>query len=297
MEVNKMDDYGEAIAWLQENVGENKAFIHGSNILGKVKKFNNETYRDSDIANVFQYYKEWYRNNMGLVGYTPDIITTRCEWLQKYKINISEADYTFQSKLQSTVLEEFVFYLFKDYCSDFNRSNFARSEQAIELKIGGVKGFTDFHFSFPKIGEIPEKKINTKNIDVALYVEVPDIVVGEILTIPIVAIECKTFIDKTMLDSSIASAQKMHMGCSDNLFVIVTETYAVDLGVDITDSYIEQIYVLRKAKRVDVRDIEEEEKPQIYPDVVVTFFLSVKKHLEKSWISPENKLREMGLIL
>ena len=88
------------------------------------------------------------------------------------------------------------------------------------------------------------------------------------------------------------------MGCSDNLFVVLTETYAVDLSVDVSDTHIHQIYVLRKAKRGDVRFAEDEDAiPIISPQVVVKFFEDVKNHLERNWISPEERLRDTGLIL
>ena len=52
------------------------------------------------------------------------------------------------------------------------------------------------------------------------------------IRIPIVAIENKTYIDKTMLEGIIATAEKVKNGNPYSRFVVVSENYDVDLSVD-----------------------------------------------------------------
>ncbi len=53
-----------------------------------------------------------------MIGYTNDIIEKRVKWLNNYKIAIKDIDYTAQSKFHSSVLEEFLYYLFRDLIKD-----------------------------------------------------------------------------------------------------------------------------------------------------------------------------------
>ena len=70
-----------------------------------------------------------------------------------------------------------------------------------------------------------------------------------VLKVPIISIECKTYLDKTMLEGSVSTAEKIKKGNPQAKFYIVTETYDVDYEVDIYGTQIDQIYVLRKQKR------------------------------------------------
>ncbi|HHS97110.1 MAG TPA: Bpu10I family restriction endonuclease [Chloroflexi bacterium] len=139
----------------------------------------------------------------------------------------------------------------------------------------------------------PRMRINEKDQDFAIYRSVRVRADGEekLIKVPVVSIECKTYIDKTMLEGSIATAEKIKMGNPYCLFVVVTEWYDVSYEVDPKYSRIDQIYVLRRSKR------REESSQPIDPDVVLDLFGFVHEHLTRDWSSIEEKMRREGKIL
>lgn len=108
--------------------------------------------------------------------------------------------------------------------------------------------------------------------------------------LPIVSIENKTYIDKTMLEGAVATAEKIKFGNPYSLYYIVTENYDVDLQVDPIYSRIDQIYVLRKSKRKGVLQ-------PIDANVVYGLVNDIKEHLERDWSNVEKKMKETGKIL
>ena len=106
------------------------------------------------------------------------------------------------------------------------------------------------------------------------------------------AFECKTYLDKTMLESSVATAEKIKAGNPSCRFCIVTERYEVDKSVDIRSSRIDQIYVLKKdANKSDC------EKRNIEFEVVKKLIDDTIEHLHKDWSNIECNIRENGVVL
>ncbi|MBQ0066577.1 MAG: Bpu10I family restriction endonuclease, partial [Phascolarctobacterium sp.] len=145
--------------------------------------------------------------------------------------------------------------------------------------------FQDFIAS-PSIG------INSKNQDFAIYRQTELIVNNERknICLPIVALENKTYIDKTMLEGSIATAEKIKSGNPYCLFCIVTETYEVSFDVDPAYSRIDQIFVLRKSSlRNGFQPIDF--------DVVYNLVNKINSHLERQWSDVEQKMLTTGEII
>ena len=110
------------------------------------------------------------------------------------------------------------------------------------------------------------------------------------IRIPAVAIEAKTYIDKTMLDSIIATAEKVKSGNPHTRFIAVAERYDVSFSVDPAYSRIDQIYVLRKSMRKsEWIDIDE--------NVVWRMVDETIKHLERPWSDIETRIKEDGVII
>ncbi len=200
--------------------------------------------------------------------------------------------FTSQSKFRSTILEEFMFILFKDYITHLKETyNDARN-----VIFGGpAKAYTNLYFTAKSIKDfisMPNVEINVKDQDFAICRKV-DISIDDTpkeIKVPIVAIENKTYLDKTMLEGVIATAEKLKSGNPYTRFVVVTENYDVDLKVDPIYSRIDQIYVLRKSKRKgELQDIDS--------NVVYRLFTETKKHIERPWSNIEEKMREEGVIL
>ena len=193
--------------------------------------------------------------------------------------------FTAQSKFEPTILEEVLFRLFKPI-----------KEQ--EIEIGGAKAYSNLYFSPANFAEFKIKdniKINYKDQDFAIYKNVIfTLQSGEtkVMSVPVVAFECKTYLNKTMLESSVATAEKIKTGNPSCRFCIVTERYEVDKSVDIRSSRIDQIYVLKKDANkgnYETRDIEFE--------VVKILIDDTMRHLNKDWSSIEKNIRENGLVL
>lgn len=166
------------------------------------------------------------------------------------------------------------------------------------LKVGSSKAYTNLFFSASNFHEFiraPQIGINDKDQDFAINRPI-NITIGESNAIetnlPIIAIENKTYIDKTMLEGSIATAEKIKSGNSYSQFFIVTENYDVDLKVDPFYSKIDQIYVLRKSKRNKNAPMN-----PIYADVLIDLVNNVEKHLNRTWSDVSAKLTNTGKIL
>ena len=281
--------------WSIKNI--DKIHVHGSNILTKIKntKFSKND-KEDELNFILSQYKEWFEKNEQLIGYTNEIIEKRVKWLNDYKAVIKNIDYTAQSKFHSSVLEEFLYYLFRDLLKDIMNSGNVDNKKIQKISIGGIRAYSNLYFA-PKdilnFMQTSNMKINVKDQDFSIYRKVILRADDEQKTInvPIVSIECKTYIDKTMLEGSIATADKIKNGNPYCLFLVVTETYDVSYEVDPAYSRIDQIYVFRKAKR------RSNDNNSIDYLVVQDLFDFVKTHLLRDWSNIEKKLKQEGKIL
>ncbi len=281
--------------WSIKNI--DKIHVHGSNILTKIKntKFSKND-KEDELNFILSQYKEWFEKNEQLIGYTNEIIEKRVKWLNDYKAVIKNIDYTAQSKFHSSVLEEFLYYLFRDLLQDIINSGNVDNKKVQKISIGGIRAYSNLYFA-PKdilnFMQTSNMKINVKDQDFSIYRKVIIRADDEQKTInvPIVSIECKTYIDKTMLEGSIATADKIKNGNPYCLFLVVTETYDVSYEVDPAYSRIDQIYVLRKSKR------RSNDNNSIDYYVIKDLFDFVKTHLLRDWSNIEKKLKQEGKIL
>jgi hypothetical protein len=135
-------------------------FVHGDNISQKIcdtRKYNDEE------ANVFlkeiqERYEAWKTANIELFGptaticeYDGDILQKRVELFNGYKDFIEQQKYAekfdSRSNLHSSVLEEFLYYLFKDLAESFS----------VEALIGKSHAFKDIFFMPKNYSEMVSK--------------------------------------------------------------------------------------------------------------------------------------------
>jgi len=282
------------IKWFEDNT--TKSHVHGRNILAKLKRYKKleNKQREGLSRTVIPSYKEWMSKNESLKGFSRKIIRERVNALNSYKEKIKKVAFSSQSKFHSSVIEEFLYYLFKDLINSLNSKNQKKSKTNIIL--GGVRAYTNLYFAprnLQSFLEKPNMKTNVKDQDFAIYrkIKIKADSESQTVNVPVVSIECKTYIDKTMLEGSIATAEKIKNGNPYCLFLIVTEWYDVSYDVDPAYSRIDQIFVLRKQRRKT-----EPENP-IDSDVVIDLFGFVKKHLEREWSNIDKKLSEEGKIM
>lgn len=247
------------------------------------------------LSIVFPAYQTWVGANEAY-GYSPDVLQKRVEALNPYKGVVGQAPFSAQSKFHSTVLEEFLYYVFRDLLAEINEQAEEPSGAGQRMDIGGTRAYSNLYFApenFQAFLWSPRMRVNEKDQDFAIYRRVEIRADGESRTIhvPVVSVECKTYIDKTMLEGSIATAEKIKMGNPYCLFIVVTEWYDVSYEVDPKYSRIDQIYVLRREKR------RAESPNPIQYKVVLDLFGLVRDHLQRDWSRIEEKVAREGKVL
>jgi hypothetical protein len=273
--------------------------IHGNNL---EQKENHQTkYRDEEsrryLAEIRVRYNQWKSANESLVGPVAEtaendseIIAERVKILNEYKEFLDQKHYAekfdSRSNLHSSVLEEFMYYLFRDIVRGI-------SETAL---IGKSHSFKDLFFrapSYRKMVEKPHALVETKDHDFAIGARVRATMKcdgSEILEeydwdIPAVAIECKTYLDKTMLQDVSTAADQLKQKNPNAIYIVVAEWLKLTESVNLKKYKIDQIYVLRKQKNTDreFRYDANYEKNPIYADVVEHCFNSVREFLVADW--------------
>lgn len=272
-------------------------YVHASNLLRKFSDWENlKPKQKLALPKIGEKYIEYLDGNSNLKGYTDQIIEIRTKLLNDY---FDYHDYKFknyftsQGKFRPTILEEFMYILFKDLINKIS-NEIINSEE--NLKIGSKKAYTNLFFSgtnFANFMNSPEIGIHQKDQDFAIYRPI-SISIGDSKQIktnlPIISIENKTYIDKTMLEGSIATAEKIKSGNPYSLFFVVAERYSVDLKIDPAYSKIDQIYVLRKDNKKDTSN-------KIFSDVLIDLINEVDRHLKRDWSNVKNKLTRSGKII
>lgn len=315
-------------------------FIHGSNLIQK--EVHRTKYRDEKsrqyLIEIRQRYNQWHHANMLLIGPSAimeaadrDVVDKRLELLTEYKDFLDQQHYaeTFDSRsnLHSTILEEFLYYLFKDLVATFGK----------HALIGKSHTFKDLFFVPPTYADMlkrPYGRIERKDHDfvigttvqasfesstppekdedlgetVSLLKEEPEMY-GEVTVvnntethlfdIPAVAIECKTYLDKTMLEGSSRAAEDLKARNPNSLYLVVMEWIKLSSDVNLRKYKVDQIYVLRKQRNTD-REFRYEEsyvKNPINRDVVWHLFALVRNHLTRDWVGGIENGIERGWLI
>ncbi len=308
------------------STNDRNPLVHGSNL--EQKENHRTKYRDPDsikyLREIRIEYDKWHTANMDLIGPTSKsteqddvIIARRVELLTKYKDFLDQQHYAekfdSRSNLHSSILEEFLYYLFKDLVRDFGETTL----------IGKSHTFKDIFFVPPKYSEMlkrPYARIEKKDHDFVIGVTIQasfeafclpgqDENSGEIITlskeeldkdseitvngntethifdIPVIVIECKTYLDKTMLEGSSRAAEDLKARNPNSLYIVIMEWIKLTSDVNLRKYKVDQIYVLRQQKNTD-REFRYEEKyikNPINPIVIQHLFTKVRNHLTMDW--------------
>lgn len=274
-----------------------KLYPHASNILTKNSRSATFTNAKREaFPRIVEQYLIFLRGNNAIVGFSDENIISRTHLLNNYYNFIEQNNYhnifTFQGKFRPTILEEFMYMLLKDFIEE--KRQLLPQNNRDYLKIG-TKAYTNLFFSgndFLDFINNPTILVNEKNQDFAIYRPF-DITINGIvkqIKIPIVSIENKTYLDKTMLDGAIATAEKIKSGNPYAKYFVVAEDYDVRYEVDPAYSKIDQIYVLRKRKK-------NEASANIYSSVFIDLVNEIDIHLNKTWGNIQHKLNNYGKII
>lgn len=274
-------------------------FVHGNNL--KQKEIHKTKYRDEEskryLAEIRVRYDKWKSDNEILVGPTKthsdeddDCLKKRVELLNEYKEFLDQQHYAekfdSRSNLHSSVLEEFLYYLFRDLVESI-------SEHAL---IGKSHSFKDIFFrasNYEDMVKKPNALIEIKDHDFSIGCSItsemlckgseePEIHKWDI---PAVAIECKTYLDKTMLQDVSTAAEQLKQKNPNAIYMVVAEWLKLTESVNLKKYKIDQIYVLRKQKNTDreFRYNDNYVKNPIYDDVVIHLFETVRNYLTSDW--------------
>ena len=273
--------------------------VHGDNL--QQKELGDKKYADKQsrllLAEIRVEYDKWKAANAALEGPVSKtalgdhaILEKRTLLFSAYKEFIDQQRYAHafdsRSNLHSSVLEEFIYYLFRDLVAEF-------SNQAL---IGKAHTFKDVFFMAPDYASmvrLPHARVERKDHDFAIGVSItvslkcqgqPE---NEIHTfhIPAVAIECKTYLDKTMLEGASTAAEQLKLRNPNGLYFVVCEWLKLTGNVNLRKYKTDQIYVLRKQRNTDreFRYLESYKKNPVYLDVVEHLFNSVRTYLLADW--------------
>jgi hypothetical protein len=274
-------------------------YVHGDNL--NQKENHTTKYIDEEskkyLKEIREKYNWWKSENEKLIGPKIEpssedsgVIKKRVELFNEYKNFLDKQCYAekfdSRSNLHSSVLEEFLYYLFKDLVKDF-------SQYAL---IGKSHAFKDIFFKANNYKDMVNKpfvKIEQKDHDfvIGTRVSVTFKYQGskkeEVIEVdvPAIAIECKTYLDKTMLEGSSTSGKQLKDRNPNALYIIVSERLKLTEAVNLKKYAIDQIYVLRKQKNTD-RELTYSEtyvRNPIYNDVVEHLFNYVREYLKSDW--------------
>lgn len=312
--------------------------VHGANLTekeadrSKYGKVDSKAY----LAEIRLKYDGWHQANMTLVGPgsavaedDQQIVEKRVELFSQYKDFLDQQHYAehfdSRSNLHSSVLEEFMYYLFKDLVSEFG-------EHAL---IGKSHTFKDIFFAPPNYAEMlkrPYAGIERKDHDfvigvtieasfhsavppqqseggkVQLVMEEPEDY-GEVTVtqnsethlfdVPAIAIECKTYLDKNMLEGSSRSAEELKARNPNGLYMVVMEWIKLADAVNLRKYKVDQIYVLRRQRNTDrdKRYLAGYVKNPIDANVVWHLYETVRAYLTSDWLGGvENGIQRGWLI-
>lgn len=284
------------ITTIERLANDDKHLVHASNIVAKLHSPKLDAGQKRVLDIVVQAYNHYISSNLGLIGFTEEIVRQRVGLLNEYYNTFHPYYNTFssQGKLRSTILEEFLYLLFKDLV-DYYKRQFDDTEDV--LKLGSVKAFSNFFVHTPGIKAFIHSacvNVNLKDQDFAIYRPLDININGKKYTIniPALAVEVKTYLDKTMYEGAVATAEKIKTGNPFTKFFVVTETYDVSFDVDPSYSRIDQIFVLRKSKRM-----REGTPPPISERTVLTLMRLAREHFERAWADLKAKMEEEGILI
>lgn len=261
--------------------------IHGNNLAQRIQKKNCPDF----IHHIYKKYLTWSQQSSLLNSEIDNELIKKIDLLNDYKYfvdSFSDKGLTkLQDKISSSILEEFLYYLFKDLISIKHHINNNK------IYAGKANSYTDLSFAPKDINDFinrPGIYINKKNQDFTIakivncVFETNGVTESAQLIVPAVAIECKTFIPSTMLGQSSYEASRMKQGNPYSLYLIVAEQNALSEDVNLKNLAIDEIFILRKQKRNSQKNKIENKLPIDFM-VVKELYLFVKKHLEKPWFN------------
>lgn len=288
-------------------------FVHGQNIKQKIN--GKRKYKDDEsteyLKEINARYEEWKSSNEALKGpfKVPsnddlETIEKRVALFSDYKDFVDQQHYAekfdSRSNLHSSILEEFIYYLFKDLLLDFD---------GVPL-VGKSHAFKDMFFaprSFQDMIHYPSLRIEKKDHDFVIGISIKakfqcngaDDFEEMDFEVPAIAIECKTYLDKTMLEASSTAAEQLKYKNPNSKYIVAMEWLKLSDSINLQKYKVDQLYVFRRQKNTDREYRYEDgyEKKPIDPHVVNHLFSMVRSHLTSDWGGDVSEGLERGWLV
>jgi hypothetical protein len=220
--------------------------------------------------------------------------------------SLEDRDNSGQENLRSSILEEFLGWLFKDV-------HVARGlEVPANFHAGKTKdsylSLTFVPKGFKTVCAAPGPAIHTKDQDFVLGAAISITATpadsesseafAQNVVVPIVAIECKTYIAKNQLDSCAGTATRIKAAMPYCIYLVAAEFMKMDDDVtpELTD--INEVFILCRAPNSERKTRRDEGKPPhgLDADLVVALFELVGRHLDATWWDPATALARGRII-
>ncbi len=203
-----------------------------------------------------------------------------------------------QETLRSSLLEEFFVHLLS------NLIHKTCEDQPNSLYVGRGNSYVDLTFSpknFKDFLTSPNPNFHSKDQDFIIGSELQVVVkpsskdASEIkndIVVPVLAVECKTYIERNMLDSCAGTAARLKKAMPYCLYFVAAEYMKMDkANPELTD--IDEVFIFCKATN---SEREKNRKNNLNPhpiheDLVIDFYNIVKRHFNSIWWQPEEILR------
>ena len=169
------------------------------------------------------------------------------------------------------------------------------------LFIGKGNSYVSLSFapnSFDKIFSEPNTYIHTKDQDfmlgasIQIQIEAAGNEESTTTVIPVVAIECKTYLERNMLDSCAATAGRLKNAMPYCIYIVASEYMKMtDASPELTD--IDEVYILCKAKNAERERRKRAGEPplDIQSDLIQDLYNRVCRHLNAIWWKPEDAIQ------
>lgn len=269
-----------------------RVYVHGSKLIRKARRNPNH----HDLQSALAEYEKWRAKNAEIDGRTPDDIKALVNHLNDYK-NSTESIFdarpnSAQEVLQPSILEEFFEVLF---C---NVSLLVNVDPPVR---GPAQSYIDLIFNPTNLAnliDVPEYTIQRKDHDFVLGSRVNlaltnpasgNTTSANELIIPAVAIECKRYLERNMLDECSGTAERVKRATPYCMYLVVSEFLKMDDGFPEL-SKIDEVFVLRKQRNSDRNKLGFVPNP-IDASLVIELFEMVIAHLRRIWWDPKSALK------
>lgn len=274
------------------NQGVPHLFAHGSKLSEKIAKSRKRG--DDSLDQLWQVYEDWKQQSLAVPTRDRKGISALVDHLNTYKSRaepiLDKRDNSAQEVLVSSILEEFMEHLFAQI--DELAGEYATVRQP-------AKAYLELTFhprNLESLVATPEYTVRTKDHDFVIGGAATLTVLSTAsqkssptpIVIPAVAVECKRYLERNMLDECAGTAERVKRATPYCLYVVVSEYLKMDDGSPELTA-IDEVFVLRK-QRNSARNAKGFIPNPICDQLVWELYELVTSHLRKIWWDPRSAL-------